>query len=248
MKLFQKLLQKNNGGIKMQSIADIIILIPIILSTYMAYKKGFFRTLLALMSNIISIGLSFLLQPIIYSTIKDTPITDRVKNAVANTIPEIESSLKPAEFINNLEFPDFIKEMLINSLNDNLLNNVNAKTFIAEYVSDFFIHIFSFVLTFFVISFIFVFIRKIICTIRTLPILKQFDSLAGAFLGLIRGVLLSFIIVIIAILMQTYDTSGFIKTSIDNSVIIHKVTESDIFKQITENVEKPVNSASKKNY
>lgn len=221
----------------MNSIADIALVIPIILSTYVAFKKGFFRTLFSLMSGFLSIILSFVFQPFVNTILKNSFIENSIKTTIKDAMPEIQNSIMPADFINTLEFPQFIKDILIQNLNDNVIKNTGVQIYVTDYISEICMQILSFIITFLIISSVLYVIRKLIYLIRKLPLLRQFDNIAGALLGFLRGILISFIIAVIAIFFQTYDSSGFLKETIENSIIINKVSESGIFESIIKNID-----------
>lgn len=195
---------------------DIILAIIIILPVILGIKRGFFKTVMGLVSVLIAICASYILTPYLSPLCRDKIVEPYMRTPVES---QIESMLDASgetfdtESLENLsEIPDVVKNICDTfgiDIQDIKSNEEIDKQSPDQSISD---HITELILsrTAYIIAFISVFIAAaivlriitiILCAICKMPILNSINRIAGAVFGFCFGGISAFVIAKLLILL-----------------------------------------------
>lgn len=202
-------------------IVDIILILILSLNIFIGYKKGLINVIFSILAFLIAIVLTFILyKPIAKIIIHNTQIDNIIREAIINNNSEKEDLKEETE-------TNAIKKY-INSKAKETEDNIKAKTIetIADVVAIKVVEIITGIALFVVIRIILIFLKFLFEAISELPIIKQFNELGGVIYGLLKGLILIYLVL----------TTLFIITSIKGkNIVIEKIEESYITKFLYEN-------------
>ena len=189
----------------MNWLAIVILAIPVAY-IFSGLQKGMVRTAFSFLSIILTLVLSFALNPQITKFVQEnTPIYDMIQeNCQESLMKDTESAISDKtdsgeqnQFIQELPLPESVKELLIENNNVQGYQHLMAETF-SEYISRSIaavaVSILGMIVTFLVISIILHIIGGILNGIFSLPVLNLFNRVGGAALGAIQGIFVVWII------------------------------------------------------
>ena len=195
---------------------DIILILIVLLSIFLAYRKGLIKTIFSFFGTILALILAFLLSGPVGSVIDKNFVNPPVKTFVTQAVDESEFSklfdtgLEGLNISKELEnLPEPVESLLeFAGIDINALANrieyyadqpATAKNqmieSIAAPVSGTISKVIAVVILF-VIFFILVFVasRLLSAIFNTIPIGKQINKTGGAIIGFLRGIVLLFLI------------------------------------------------------
>ncbi len=197
---------------------DIIILAIIALSVFLGYKQGLVKVAIKLVSFLIAIIIAFMLyKPATNFIIQNTQIDDKIENSIIEKITPAGLS-KEDKVTSNVNISTKIADITDNSI-ENISNQLTTK--LIEAISLF--------LIFIVTKIVLKFITILADSIAKLPILKQFNKIGGIVYGLLRGLIIVYTILGVALLCEPLigtEVSGLLQNSIvsksiyDNNILI----------------------------
>ena len=183
-------------------ILDLILIAIFALSIFLGYKKGLIGVVFGLCAFLVSIVLTFILY---------IPITNAV--------------------INNTDFDEKIEEFIIENgtseenEHDNAIDGYISETTnelvesTARQIAEKVVFLAVAVVLFIVIRIALIFIKFFVEAIASLPIIKQVNQLGGIVYGVIRGILVIYIILAIMFLIVSINGNNSIMTTIDSSIL-----------------------------
>ena len=207
----------------MQYIIDIIILVLLLLSVYLGYKRGFVKTVFSCLSVVCAIIAASWFGPYVGEFIRTTPVYETVGEGVEEKIndyldemleegiiqaEDLEVSLSKLPIAEGLErfgmcdgFSEIIKKALESG-------TINVKGVLADEICDkvmLFLADAVGVLIVFIVSLI---LLKLLCAVVDgvvkLPLLNSLNKILGLVAGLILGVLSIFILCMIVEILAPY--------------------------------------------
>ena len=163
-------------------ILDLIVILVIALFTFIGYKQGLIKVAIKIASFFIAIIIALVLfKPVSTLVINNTTIDDKIENAIIEKItPE---GMKPEDKVETQNLPSGI----IKNANDSIKN-------IAETLTTKLIEICTILILYIVARIVLKFIAALATLIEKIPILKQFNKLGGTVYGLVKGVLIVYVI------------------------------------------------------
>lgn len=166
-------------------ILDLIVILVIALFTFIGYKQGLIKVAIKIASFFIAIIIALVLfKPVSTLVINNTTIDDKIENAIIEKItPE---GMKPEDKVETQNLPSGI----IKNANDSIKN-------IAETLTTKLIEICTILILYIVARIVLKFIAALATLIEKIPILKQFNKLGGTVYGLVKGVLIVYVILAI---------------------------------------------------
>ncbi len=190
------------------NVVDIGILAVIAASLIFGLYRGFISSVANTGGALISFLTSFWLYPHIAGFVRNNTnlrqtlatYTDTlVRSADAQrAVGEISSQEMPGvieRVLSNLRLPQPIADTISNNLNGHLLGaEKTVQAYVSETLVNACINLLSFVVCFILLYVVFSLVMSALRAIFKLPVLKQFDTLAGGVFGLVRGVLLVFVV------------------------------------------------------
>ena len=206
----------------MNWVSIIILAIPVAY-IFGGLQKGMVRTAFSFLSVILTLVLSFALNPQITELVREnTPIYDMIRDNCQESFAEemgtaLGEKMDPGQqnqFIQGLPLPENLKELLVENNNAQGYQHFLAETF-SEYISGSIaaiaVSILGMIVTFLVISILLHIIGGILDGIFSLPVLNLFNRVGGAVLGAVQGV---FVVWIIFLALSLFWDTGWAQSAV----------------------------------
>lgn len=208
-------------------ILDIVLIIILLISGFIGYKKGLVGVVLSIVSLILAIILAVFLQSTVASYLyNETAIGTMVESSIKTTIEtEIENRLNSeVEEIDENKFIDmfFEPQELATTMVDESANKITM--FILKGIS--FVGIFILV---FIICYI---LRMILNIVFKLPILNSINKVGGVSLNVLKTVFKIWILLAIIYFVSFVPLVETINNFIDSSVVTKFLYENNIIVNI----------------
>jgi uncharacterized membrane protein required for colicin V production len=230
----------------MFSWVDIVVIIIVLISTFMGYKRGFFKTLYGLLAFFVAIFLAFSFYKPLSTYLKNNTNIDEwiIANMQIKTSPDGEETETPKqqeskpkeveqenitikdmpELEKTLEnLPENIKEMLgFEDIKNQALENIRIK------IADLAINLISILGIYVVTRLILAIVCAIVDSVLQLPILKQINELLGLFIGTILGFMQVYLVFALITFLSSIINMSFLVENIKNSTIARILYENNI--------------------
>ena len=203
----------------MSIIVDLIIVAIILLSAFLAYRKGLVTLAIQLVAVIIAVVLTLILyKPVSNLIINVTGVDEMIQNAIleeANDIMTNEGNgaNQIVETIQNNMLPETARTISINI--------IEGAVILILYV---------------LIRIILRFVTAIANAVSKLPILNQFNKLGGVIYGILRGVLIVYILLLLVNLSGEIEPQNKVYTSVESSYLGKMMNENNILDILFTNV------------
>ena len=193
---------------------DLIIIVIIALSTFLAYKKGLMNLAIGLCAFIISVVITFILyQPISNFVINTTGIDE----AIEDTIYEKENDV-----LQDKENGDELTKNIIETTKNEMLSTT-ARNLAVNIVRGGVI-----VVLFIAIRIALIFISAFADAISKLPIINQINKSGGIAYGILRGILIVYLLLLIANISGQINPNNIVNKSINRSYLGKTMYENNI--------------------
>lgn len=206
----------------MSIVVDIIIVAIILLSTFLAYRKGLITLAIQLVAVVIAIVLTLLLyKPVSNVIINVTAIDETIQNAIleeANNIMtnDEEGANQVVETIQNNMLPETARTISINIIEGAVI-----------------------LILYIVIRIALKFVTALANLVSKLPILNQLNQLGGIIYGILRGVLIIYILLLLVNLSGEIEPQNHVYMAVEESYIGKVMNENNIldilFTKVSEN-------------
>ena len=199
----------------MNIVVDVVIVAIIALSTLLAYRKGLISLAIGLVSFIVALVLTLILyRPIASIIINYTSIDDMIANSIyADSSDSIDQNAENAEYL-----IDQAKNNLLPEAAHNLANNI-----ITGIVA---------LVLFVAIQIILRLIKALANLIAKLPILSQINKAGGVVYGLLRGVLIIYVVMLLTSISAEIDPENAAFTAIEDSYVGNFMYENNLLKNM----------------
>ena len=195
-------------------IIDGIIILFIILSVFLGYRKGLVELAIKLCAFLIAIVITFILyQPISNLVINTTSIDETIENAIlekANDVmegeegdDELSEEIKQEETQGLL--PEAARELAINIVRGGVI-----------------------ILLYILIRIALRFVTALANLVAKLPILKQFNKAGGAIYGALRGIVLIYVCLLIIGIFGQINPENTLHKNIQNSYLGKAMYENNV--------------------
>lgn len=203
----------------MSVIIDFIILGIILISVLFGYKKGLTKCIIKILTFFIAIIISVVLfKPISNFIINNTTIDDNIKKSIVEIVSDdIIETGKVKEDSN-------LPKTIINYINDSIETSVNQTkqtivNSVAEQISTIAVNVIVAIGTFIVARVVLIFVSALSSIITDLPIIKQFDKAGGILYGLIKALIIVFIVFAIISFISPIMKNSELIIAINNSIL-----------------------------
>lgn len=199
-------------------IVDIIIVVLIALSTFFGYKKGLARVILKIFSFLIAVILMLVLyKPISNVVIENTTLDDKIKSAVSEQLVKLNVDFENDDEEREKGFAEeyiskYVEEAIEKGTED-VIEYVSAKLSIA--IINVIIALIVFIVSMVLLLIISIFLRFLV----KLPILKQIDKSGGIIYGILRAIVIIYVVLAILSVMSALMENFTITEAIENSTI-----------------------------
>lgn len=203
---------------------DLILLGIIGLSTFLGYKKGLIGVAFKILSFIIAIVITLILyRPISSYIVNNTEIAKNIENTITKKL----SSIQKIEDGKIEKADTNLPNVIVNYINDQITNTVNeAKNTVVQTVSKeltiSIVNLIVMIALFVITRLLLLFAKAILEAVSELPIIKQFNEAGGIIYGIVRGILVIYVILtIITLILPMLDKTGILNQI--NSTILTKI-------------------------
>ena len=216
----------------MFNIADLIVVLIVLITAFIGYKRGFVKTAFGMVSFLVAIILSFSLYKPVANILSektgmDEWIHEVIEGKVENnnedesdgkTIKEEERSIEEA--IVNL--PENIKEQFgLEEIKE------QTKATIAEKVTLISLNLISFIGIYVISRIVLIVVCFILDKLMLIPVLKQINEIAGLVLGVLQGLVRTYLVLAVITFLTSIFSMDMIVAFINNSLITKILYENN---------------------
>ena len=203
-------------------IVDLIIVGILVLCIFLGYKRGLTGSLLKIVTFILALIIAFILfKPVSNFIINNTELDENLESSIKSMFLEVEENDTNSNMPTAMT--DYINKVIEGAADD-------AKTAVVETAArDVAISIINLgvvIVVYIIARIILIFVKGIASLITKLPVIKQFDKLGGIIFGLLKALVI--IYVILAII-------SFVSPIITDSGVIDAINQSFIGKGMYNN-------------
>ena len=204
----------------MSIVVDLIIVAIILLSTFLAYRKGLITLSIQLVAVVISILATLILyKPISNLIVNTTNIDETIQNAILKEANDIMSndengSDQIVESIQNNMLPETARTISINI--------IQGAVILILYVG---------------IRIALRFVTALANLVSKLPILNQFNKLGGIVYGILRGLLIVYIVLLLINLSGEIEPENQVYTLVEDSYLGKMMNENNVLDILFNNME-----------
>ncbi len=183
-------------------IIDIVLLVIVILSAFIGYKKGLVKLGARLIAGIIAIILTLIIyKPVANLVIEHTSIENKIEEAI------IENT---NSYLNNDDNKD---NVVINHVGNEMLPGEARK--IAEGA----VYVITALILFLAVKIILSIVISLMDFVANLPILKQFNEIGGAVYGVLRGIIIVVILILLMGVITKVNPENKLNEAIEDTYI-----------------------------
>ena len=195
----------------MNIVVDLIIVAIILLSTFLAYRKGLVTLAIQFVTVIIAIVLTLLLyKPVSNVIINITGIDEAIQNAILEEANDImtndkEGANQVVETIQNNMLPETARTISINIIEGAVI-----------------------LILYIVIRIALKFVTALANLVAKLPILNQLNRLGGIIYGILRGLLIVYVLLLLVNLSGEIEPQNQVYTAVQESYIGNMMNENNV--------------------
>lgn len=207
---------------------DLLVLVLMVLSTYLGYKKGFLKTITGVVSIILSLVLAVTLYPQMETLIKNTPVYETVYKNVEKHIapPDVESDKISDYGAGALNLPrNFLKQM--QDTVDGAQENTAIS--IAESTANSAVKIVSMLAVFLLARILIFLILMIAGLIKKLPLIGWSDRMLGVLFGFVRGFLIVYLLLAVITVSAQFKSDNFAAKAVKQSEFAKIMYNNNVF-------------------
>ena len=202
---------------------DLFVIAIIILSVFLGYKKGLVNVIFNVFAFLIAIVITFILyKPATSFVINNTELDEKIENVI------IEKGVSGDEQDEEQEksILDEYIDKYITDTKDEAIESVAGV--IAQKVIEITVGIFLFI----IVRILLILAKVLVNGVSELPFVKQFNELGGALYGIIRGMLIVYIILAVLFFVVSLNNRGNIADAIDSSILTKVLYANNIILKI----------------
>ena len=201
-------------------ILDVIIVAIVVLNIFICYKKGLVKLAVGLIAVLAAIILALILyKPVSNIIIKNTDIDEKIENAIINNFSADTNGNGEVRYVGILDYLEKYVDDAINKTQNEIVYETAGTMAIKIINTAVLLGIFLIVR---IVLQLLTFVSDII---TSLPIIKQFNEVGGVLYGIVKAILI--IYVILAILF-------FVIFATENATISNAIADSFITKFLYE--------------
>lgn len=195
-------------------IVDIVIIAILALSIIMGYKKGLINVIFNIFAFLLAIIITLVLyKPVSDIIIKNTDIQEKIETAIIENTKG-EENKKEEKTENGIQ--KYIENTMQNAEEDAKSKAIEV---VAKNVSTKCIEIITALILFVITRIILVVLKFLTETLANLPIVKQCNEIGGLLYGIIKGLLIIYVILTIMFFIISLKPEGMTANLIETSYI-----------------------------
>ena len=196
-------------------VIDIILVLIVALSAFLGYKKGLVELGAKLFAGIIAIVITLIIyKPVGNIVIKNTSIDEKIENTIlektTNVIDE-NSKISDNKYIQDASdnAVSQVKEEVIPEQARNIAVNV--------------VYVATALILFIVSKIVLSIVISLANAVASLPILKQFNEVGGLLYGLVRGAIISFVLILVIGTIAKLNPNGSLSKNVESTYLLKEV-------------------------
>lgn len=199
-------------------VIDIILVLIVALSAFLGYKKGLVELGAKLFAGIIAIVITLIIyKPVGNIVIKNTSIDEKIENTIlektTNVIDE-NSKISDNKYIQDASdnAVSQVKEEVIPEQARNIAVNV--------------VYVATALILFIVSKIVLSIVISLANAVASLPILKQFNEIGGLLYGLVRGAIISFVLILVIGTIAKLNPNGSLSKNVESTYLLKEVYDN----------------------
>lgn len=196
-------------------VVDLIIIGIVLLSTFLAYRKGMVKLAIGLCAFVISIVVTFVLYtPIANLVINVTSIDEAIEDMIyekANDILKNEDTTQ--DQLTSQIVEDAKNEMLPETARTLAVSIVKGGVMVVLFVA---------------IRIALIFVTVLADAIAKLPIINQINKTTGMIYGVIRGILIVYVMLLVLSIPGKINSKNALNTSVEQSILGKVMYENNV--------------------
>ena len=214
-------------------IIDIIVILIIALSVFLGYKKGLIALAVKLFAVIIALIATLILyKPISALIINNTYLDENIQNVImekANNQEETNDTSSNKETANTNSKNETTQAT--ESQEGNIVEQSLEEKILPEVARELSINIINIgviIILYFLIKIALHFVTAIANIVAKIPIIKQFNKIGGIIYGLLRGLLLIYVILLIISFIGEINPENKLHNQINQSLLTKEMYQNNI--------------------
>lgn len=199
-------------------VIDIILVLIVALSAFLGYKKGLVELGAKLFAGIIAIVITLIIyKPVGNIVIKNTSIDEKIENTIlektTNVIDE-NSKISDNKYIQDASdnAVSQVKEEVIPEQARNIAVNV--------------VYVATALILFIVSKIVLSIVISLANAVVSLPILKQFNEIGGLLYGLVRGAIISLVLILVIGTIAKLNPNGSLSKNVESTYLLKEVYDN----------------------
>lgn len=195
-------------------ILDVIVVAIIALNVYLCYKKGLVNLAVGLIAVVAAIILSVILyKPVTNLVIENTEFDEAIENTIVETFTPEGVDAGQVRYVGILSFLETEAENVINDTKNEVVYNT------ANVMAEKILNLIVFIIIFTVVRVALFVLTFVADAITSLPILKQLDDVGGILYGLVKALLIIYVILAIVSVVVSFTANATITDAISSSYV-----------------------------
>ncbi len=195
-------------------IFDIIVVAIIALNIFVCYKKGLVKLAVGLIAVLAAIVLSIVLyKPISNAIIKNTDIDEKIENVIIENFSAETNGNEEVRYVGIIDYLEKYVDDAVNKTQNEIVYET-AGTMAVR-----FINIAVILIIFLIIRVALIALTFISDVITSLPILKQFNEVGGILYGIVKALLIVYVILAIVFFVVYITGNTAVSEAISGSYI-----------------------------
>lgn len=194
-------------------IIDGVIILFILVSVFLGYRKGLVSLGIHLVAFVVALVIAFILyRPIGSLIINSTEIDESLQGAIETKLEEIVGN-DDTQIVTNSIIGDIQSGAISETSRSLSMNIIYGATIIILFI---------------ILRIALVFISAIANWVAELPILKQANKAGGIVYGLLRGLLITYVVLLVVGLIITFNPDGGLNETINQTYLAKAMMEYNI--------------------
>ena len=195
----------------MNFVVDIIIVLTVVVSALLAYRKGLISLSVQLLATIISILIIIVIyKPVSNLIINTTGIDEYIQNGILEKVTDVVEQDKE----NNNQIVETIENGMLPETARNLsIDIVQGGVILILYI---------------LLRIALRFVTGLVNIVAKVPIIKQINKLGGVLYGIIRGILLVYVILLLVNLSGNINSNNTVYKSVESSTLGKFMNENNL--------------------
>lgn len=199
-------------------VIDIILVLIVALSAFLGYKKGLVELGAKLFAGIIAIVITLIIyKPVGNIVIKNTSIDEKIENTILEkTTNVIDENSKISD------------NKYIQDASDNAVSQVKEEVLPeqARNIAVNIVYVATALILFIVSKIVLSVVISLANAVASLPILKQFNEIGGLLYGLVRGAIISLVLILVIGTVAKLNPNGSLSKNVESTYLLKEVYDN----------------------